>query len=533
MDTMPMFPPEEFESGAQDLSNEETGAAEDVPDREHIDGHPRIEIQEEPPMNGTESDSAAPPAGPEPEAGSEEETAVRSREQAGSGEAAPLYESTGLEGPFEWDPVVRIFPDLPQERFDSLVADIAATGLREEITVAGNPPRVIDGKHREKACLKAGVPPRYRLLRRDIDHRTYVWSENGERRDLTLSRRALAYAELFSFSGPGRPRKEDENSAVLQNFHRPTQSEAALAGGFSPRLLSDAAKIANREGTAAPELRDAVRQDLVTVTDAAKSQVIGAPPEVQRQALALVRDGAERTAAAAVARVLKEQADEGIPETDPPTSFGENATFHVCSVADLRKRLEPATVDLIVACPPPDARPAIFSDLGALSTLVLTETGVMVVALEDTGRLPEVLSRLRKDGPEWIMELSLLFPSPIGNSGEPHWIDRRRVALLVCGRPRARLTVSEDVIEVPDPGIDGADGPPGIENGLALLVQRFASHGQVVCAPMLQGSSGVVSAVLDLGCAFIGADDDQSHIDLILEELTGASNEPAEQGGPG
>ena len=39
-----------------------------------------------------------------------------------------------------------------------------------------------------------------------------------------------------------------------------------------------------------PELREAVREGIATITDAARSRVISAPPEVQRQAVALVRD---------------------------------------------------------------------------------------------------------------------------------------------------------------------------------------------------------------------------------------------------
>ena len=119
--------------------------------------------------------------------------------------------------------------------------------------------------------------------------------------------------------------------------------------------------------------------------------------KVQRQALVLVRSGAEGTASAAVARVLEEhlkQEDKQASETDPPTTFGENATFHACSVAGLRKRLEPGTADLIVARPPPDARLTTFTDLSALSNHVLSNIGVMVVSLADTRQLPEVLPRL-------------------------------------------------------------------------------------------------------------------------------------------
>ena len=105
-------------------------------------------------------------------------------------------------------------PDLPQEDVDALVVSIGNNGLLEEITVAGDPPKVIDGKQREIACRRAGVPPKYRLLRGGIDRRTYVWAKNGVRRDLTQSQKALAAAELFPSPAPGRPHKHGRNSAI-------------------------------------------------------------------------------------------------------------------------------------------------------------------------------------------------------------------------------------------------------------------------------------------------------------------------------
>ena len=143
----------------------------------------------------------------------------------------------------------------------------------------------------------------YRLLREDIDPCDYVWPRNGERRDLTKSKRALAIAELVPLSGPGRPRTVAENFAVLQKYGRRTTDRTARQRGFSTRLLSDAAKVADQNGPATPELRDAVRQGLVSVTGAANGTVLKPPRELQQQAVALVRNGEARTVAAAVKRI--------------------------------------------------------------------------------------------------------------------------------------------------------------------------------------------------------------------------------------
>ena len=153
-----------------------------------------------------------------------------------------------------------------------------------------------------------------------------------------------------------------------------------------------------------------------------------------------------------------------------------------------------------------------------LGTKVLAEEGVMIVAVSDTGRLPEVLSRLRKDGPGWIMEFSLFFPYPVATSGEPHWIDFRRVALLVCGKSGARLS-GEDVIEVPAHGPLAEGRPLQLADAMVLLVRRFVSERQVVCLPILQGNWSAVLEALEVGCTLIGADDDEGSLGRIVAEL--------------
>ena len=232
--------------------------------------------------------------------------------------------------------------------------------------------------------------------------------------------------------------------------------------------------------------------------------------------------------AAAVARVLADTPELGreqVTEPDSPTRFGDSATFYRCSVAALSRRMAPGTVDLIAAFPPAAARLATFSDLAALATRALTREWVMVVAVIDTDRLPEMLARMRRYGPEWIMEFSLLFTTPVATSGGPHRIALRREALLVYGKPGARLSGKEDVIEVRAPGSDAEGRALGLEDGMVLVVRRFASQGQVVCDHMLGGRSRVVLAAIRGGCTFIGADEDQWRIYRVLEQLAGAVTE--------
>ena len=71
------------------------------------------------------------------------------------------------------------------------------------------------------------------------------------------------------------------------------------------------------------------------------------------------------------------------------------------------------------------------------------------------------------------------------------------------------------------PGSD-TEGPDlGLVDGVAPVVRRFASRGQLVCEPTVSCRSHVVLADFTGGCTIIGADEDQSRIHRVLEQLAG------------
>ena len=510
METLPLFPLEEFEQEAAQVQEYEAeegagGVEEPAVGRPPAGTREAGECVDLQGITGNQEDGPTRTEGVLPEPAEHQ-----------------VYESTGLGGPFPLGALARVFPDCGEEVLDSLANDIAVNGLLEEITVAGTPPQVVDGKHRLRACQRAGVSPTFRRLREGLDPRDYVWAKNGERRDLTKSQKALAAAELFSFSGPGRPRSGEANSADLQNLPKPTIDRVAGLAGFSPRLLGDAVRVADKSGPATPELREAVREGLATVTGAARDRVIKAPPEVQRRAVDMVRSGEARTVSAAVNQVMAGVSGSGTePDSDPGTTagFGDRVTLHTCSVAGLTRRLEPGSVDLIITCPAKDDLLAALPDLAALTHRALSSDGMLAVAMVDTGLLPRVMGHLGGKGLQWLMEISLLFPYPVARSGEPHLVSLRRAALLLYGRPSAKVEAEGDVIEVHPAGAVAGDSAAAIEAGLDQAVGQLVSPGRTVCDPTLAGGSGLALAAVAAGGSFIGAHEDQASIDAVLAEL--------------
>ena len=204
MNTLEMFPLEKFEQLAP--QNDGDGIDEDagrVPEPNNIDA---ISKSSEP-QRLDSADLAVPAPQGSTDPGGE---ATGTSEQASVRKTSPVFEATGLTGDFELSDLAFAFPDTSHEDIVALARDIEATWLLEEITVAwpqepGGPPEIVDGKRRLRACKMAGVEPTYRLLRRDIDPRDYVWAKNGERRDLKPSQKAIAFALLYPKRGPGRP----------------------------------------------------------------------------------------------------------------------------------------------------------------------------------------------------------------------------------------------------------------------------------------------------------------------------------------
>lgn len=92
---------------------------------------------------------------------------------------------------YEFHPAADEFPMMDKERLDELIKDISINGQREPICLYQG--KILDGRNRMLACQALGIAPKTRTLPEDIDPWSYVWSLNGERRDLTAAQRYLIW----------------------------------------------------------------------------------------------------------------------------------------------------------------------------------------------------------------------------------------------------------------------------------------------------------------------------------------------------
>jgi len=233
----------------------------------------------------------------------------------------------------EFHAVADLFPLLRGAAFDELVADIKQNGLLEPILL-DDEGRILDGRNRYRACLAAGVEPRFRTWDGQGSLTEMALSFNLRRRHLDESQRAMVAArvakmlEKEAFKRKGR---RTDLAANLQPGKRcRSSSEAAAQVNVSERLIFAASKVL-RDGS--EELIAAVDSGVLAVSTAAV--LAGLPKPEQTQAVA---GGAKE--AARKARELR-AADRPAAPQRPAGEF---------VVIYLRAPGEPATDESVAGC---------------------------------------------------------------------------------------------------------------------------------------------------------------------------------------
>jgi hypothetical protein len=129
-------------------------------------------------------------------------------------------------------PLAGIFPILEGEPLLELAGDILANGLHEPIVLYED--KILDGRNRYRACLAAGVEPRFETYN-GSDPLAYVVSLNLKRRHLDESQRAMVAARIATLQHGQR--QSGQLAAV------PTQAEAAAMLNVGERSVRRAHEV--------------------------------------------------------------------------------------------------------------------------------------------------------------------------------------------------------------------------------------------------------------------------------------------------
>ena len=210
----------------------------------------------------------------------------------------------------KFHPLASVFPLLEGEDFETLTESIRANGLREAIVLHPDG-SVLDGRNRLRACLKAGVEPRFRTYDGD-DALGFVIDLNLNRRQLTLSQRAMVAAEIATLAQGAR--------TDLSEISEMSQPKAAKLLGVSVDSIGFGRRVLE-SGDA--ELIDLVKTGKIAVSLAAK--LAEDAPELRQSALAKIRAG-ERPAMAVKMTRQEEGFEARGDEVDrlPPCEAGDD-----------------------------------------------------------------------------------------------------------------------------------------------------------------------------------------------------------------
>ena len=422
------------------------------------------------------------------------------------------------ELPYPIGILAQLFPPMSREEFAVLLESIRQDGLLDPILLWNE--QIADGVHRLRACLEAGVEPRFERLPGDFENVfRIVVQKNIARRHLDESRRAIAAYRIHKLS----TQVQDEEGPCA-NLRTITLKEAAAMMSVSRRLATHAARVMAEDSRAVPALRQAADQGVVRISDA--SRIIDLPQDMQEQALALVTGKKVKNVTAAARQLRREdilREEAAARDANLARPLADTVTLHAANVVGLHTRVERESIDAIITHPPNTGEAlSMLRDLAHFADHALKPTGVMVV-VGHAVLLPKMVERLQHEHLIWIVELDLLQPGLPASSGPPHRVALHRRPVLVYGKAGFRMNGGSDLIEVPPP--DAL--PPGLdrnEAAMGLVVSRFCGPGQVICDPNMLDRAGTALAARQLGCTFIGASERQSSIDRIQGRLAQAEN---------
>ena len=135
---------------------------------------------------------------------------------------------------YEIHPLANVFPAMADAEFQALKADIEQYGQREPIWLYED--KVIDGRHRLRACEELGRVPRTEVYD-GFDATAFVVSLNLHRRHLDESQRGMVAAKLANLSDGQRADQAAQICAPV------TQDRAAEMLNVSRRTVQAAAKV--------------------------------------------------------------------------------------------------------------------------------------------------------------------------------------------------------------------------------------------------------------------------------------------------
>lgn len=385
-----------------------------------------------------------------------------------------------MDRPFH--PVAAIFPLMQGAEFDALVESIRTSGLLNPIWLHPDG-SIIDGRNRYRACLEAGVEPRYQKWNGKGSRTDFVVAQNIERRHLNGTQRALLAKKL----------------QPLYAIEAKEKQVAPLKKGKRLPVTQRVGERKKHEGEAAERAARAAKTNRQYVSDLNKIEKEAPKVYAKIEAGEIELPMAKRM----MAQVVAEKKLEAAKSMLRPSI--EVCDLRVCSMEQLLGEVR--NLDLVITDPPDSEKYLpLYGELARLAKTALKPSSPLAVMVGQA-HLPEVLDQMRQHMPyQW--EIAYLTPG----SDARIWdlgVNVRWKPVLLFGRGKRRSTCDFVKGDVGDKRFHEWGQS---ETGFEQLVNALTEPGQLVCDPFL-GAGTTAAACVKLHRRIVGCDIDAAWVD--------------------
>jgi N6-adenosine-specific RNA methylase IME4 len=240
------------------------------------------------------------------------------------------YTAVSATATWQIDPCAEAFPAMLVDEFEALKASISRNGLQDPLLLWNG--RIMDGRHRLKACQALGITPHVVELAGPYEAaKSAAFASNINRRHLGIGQRALLAAQLASH-------KRGQTKSAKQDAPALTQEEAARLFAISRDAVQKACRLLTLAETS---ILNQVREGTMSLHEANVTSTTGRAGLVaqttieERKALRVAAAVKERLGEASRAQRLNKQAaisekNQALPTgakysvilADPPWDYG-------------------------------------------------------------------------------------------------------------------------------------------------------------------------------------------------------------------
>lgn len=390
-------------------------------------------------------------------------------------------------------PLAMQYREMTDEEYARLKASIERLGLLHPITLYEG--KVLDGVHRQRACIATGAEPHYEEYT-GADPEEWVRAHNEARRHLTVAELALRAAKTVTETRGGDRKSEKIKGPIgpLIGEKPVTVAAAAEAHGVGERTVKRIKK-------AVDVLGDEKVEELVEQGESVHA-IERVADEAQKKTERQAQKDAWRTEARAYAGAFTDAAFVA--------DITDRATWHA--------QIAPASVDVILTDPPyPHAFIPLLSDLSSFAAEVLKPGGDCFVMmgqsylLDAQNRLDEHL--------DYYWQMAYCMRDVRTGLRHKDVMCNWKPVLWFTNGPRAKANkfVGSDVLDTPYEAKDNHHWQQDLL-GFEQLVERCTHDHAVICDPFC-GSGTTLVAARNLGRKYVGFDVDPDAVAMAQRRM--------------